>query len=510
MPLPQVEAATLRARLGMLCRERPDVVILALAVATRLAAALLSRGFAFHDDHFEVVEVAQRWLDGHRDWLGTTESLRCLLYPGAHWVVLGLARTVGIEDPQVKMLVVRLLNAAWSMVGVIHGLRVAQAVAGAERARMAGLLLAVFWIAPFAAVHDLVEVACAPALLAALWWLVRSGEAPTPRGALLAGLWLGLAFAIRFQTATFALGIGLALLARRHWLPAFALGAGALLSAALLVGGTDWIGYGVPFSSLRAYVAYNAAPGVTAGYPTGPWYQYLLTLLGVLVPPASLLLLAGAVRARRHALLFWPTILFLAFHSAYPGKQERFLLPILPVVLILGAIGAAELAQEVRFLRERPRLVRGIWAWFWAANTLLLVLYTTNYSKRTRVEPLSFLRATGEARSVLVETSEPRAPYVPRFYLGSEVPVATLPATRTIEDLRAELIASGAPRPSHVVATGEPGLAARLERLRPICPAPRLLETFRPGVVDWLLHRANPRHNVNLTARVYRCEGGSE
>jgi len=499
---------TLRARLDAAWRERPEALVLAAAVAVRLAAAFLSRGFAFHDDHFEVVEVAQRWLDGHRDWLGRTDSLRGLVYPGAHWVVLGLARALGIDDPQAKMLVVRLLDAAWSMVGVVYGLRVAQALAGRERARLAGLLLALFWIAPFASVHDLVEVACAPALLAALWWLLRGGDAPSPRQAFTAGLWLGLAFAIRYQTATFALGLGLVLLARRRVRAAVALGAGALASAALLVGGTDWLGYGVPFSSLRAYVAYNAAPGVTAGYPTGPWYQYLLTLLGVLLPPTSLLLLAGAVRARRHALLFWPALLFLAFHSAYPGKQERFLFPILPVVLVLGAVGAAELAQEVRFLRERPRLVRGLWSWFWVANTVLLALYTANYSKRTRVEPLSFLRSTGEARSVLVETSESRAPYVPRFYLGNEVPVAVLPASRAVDDVRAELAAAESPLPSHVVATGEPGLEARLERLRSLCAAPRLLTTIRPGAVDWLLHRANPRHNVNLTARIYRCEGG--
>jgi hypothetical protein len=30
--------------------------------------------------------------------------------------------------------------------------------------------------------------------------------------------------------------------------------------------------------------------------------------------------------------------------------------------------------------------------------------------------------------------------------------------------------------------------------------------TFEPGIVDRVLHRLNPRHNVNLTARVYRVE----
>jgi hypothetical protein len=500
----------IRERLEAAWREQPLAVIVTVAVLLRLAAALLSRGFAFHDDHFEVVEVAQRWLDGHRDWLGRTDSLRGLVYPGAHWAVFWLARAVGLEDPQGKMLVVRLLHAAWSMIAVVYGYRIAERLAGREKAKVAGLLLAAFWIAPWGAVHDLIEVACAPPIVLALWLLVRGegDDGARPRDAFLAGLWMGLAFAIRFQTATIGIGLGLVLLAQRRVRAALALGAGGALAAAVLVGGSDWIGYGRPFSSVLAYVAYNRVPANVARYPNGPWYQYLLTLLGVLIPPTSLLLAWGAVHARRFALLFWPALLFFVVHSAYAGKQERFIFPILPIVLILAAIGAMELARDVPFLRDRPRLVRGLWGWFWIVNTLLLVLYTGNYSKRTRVEPLSFIRAAGDARAVLIETSEPSAAFVPRFYLGDTVPVFTLPAERTVDDLRAELQGSGGVQPNYVVLTGERELDARLARLQPLCPTLEPVRTFRPGVVDWLLHRMNPRHNVNLTARLYRCGTG--
>lgn len=499
---------TLRARVEAAWRDHPLTVVLVTAAVLRIAAAFLSRGFAFHDDHFEVVEVAQRWLDGHRDWLGRTDSLRGLLYPGAHWAVFWLARALGLEDPQAKMLIVRLLHAAWSMIVVVYGYRITERIADGEKAKVAGLLLAAFWIAPWAAVHDLIEVACAPPLVLALWLLVRGDAGPRSRDAFLAGLWLGLAFALRFQTATLALGLGLVLLAQRRIRAGLALGVGAALSATALVGVTDWVGYGRPFSSFLAYVAYNRDPANVAAYPNGPWYQYVLTVLGVLVPPTSLLLAWGAIRARRLALLFWPALLFFAVHSLYPGKQERFIFPILPILLILGAVGAMELSREATFLRERPRLVRGLWGWFWAVNVLLLALYTANYSKRTRVEPLSWLREAGDARAVVVETSEPAAAYVPRFYLGDAVPVFTLPAARTVQSLESELGAAGGPAPSYVVMTGERDLDARLARLKGLCPAPDPVRTFRPGVVDWLLHRMNPRHNVNLTARVYRCVGG--
>ncbi len=161
-------AGALRERLATAWRERPLAIVVALAVALRVAAAILSRGFAFSDDHFDVVEIAQSWLDGGRAWLGRADSYRSLLYPGLHWAVLGALQATGVRDPQWNMLVVRLLNAAWSMVTVVYGYRIAEALAGRERARVVGLALAAFWLAPFMAVRDLPEVACQPALVAAV------------------------------------------------------------------------------------------------------------------------------------------------------------------------------------------------------------------------------------------------------------------------------------------------------------------------------------------------------
>ena len=493
-----------RRRLAAWWEERPLTVTLIVAAGLRLAAAWLSPGFAFHDDHFEVVEIAQRWVDGGRDWLGSSDSLRSLVYPGLHWALFSALERLGLTDPQTKMLVVRLLNAAWSLLSVLFGYRIAEAVAGRARARVAGLLLAAFWLAPFSAVRDLVEVACQPPIVIALWLLVRAPGGPRGRDALLAGIWLGAAFTIRFQTLVIPGTLGLVLLLRRRIAPAALLGVGTVLSATILQGGSDWIGYGRPFSSFLAYLHFNSDPRMIGTFPTGPWYRYLETLTGVLVPPTSLLLLFGVLwTARRHALLFWPVFAFLALHSVYPGKQERFLFPVLPPLLVLAAIGSHELAVHLRVLATRPRLVRGLWAWFWVANTLLLAAYTTNYSKRSRIAPLSWLHDRPDVRGVVLETSEAKPPYVPLFYLGKPVPVFELPQGKSVDALRMEL---GAARPNYVVLTGERDLDARVARLRPLFPQLDRVASFSPGVVDWLLHRMNPRHNVNLTAYVYRAD----
>lgn len=476
---------------------------MALALGLRLVAAVLSRGFAFHDDHFEVVEPAQRWVSGWRDSL----PYRSVVYPGLHALTFAALEALGIDDPQHKALAVRLWHAAWSTLTVLYGYRVARALAGPARALLPGLLLAAFWLGPFASVHSLVETACQPALVVATWLLVRCPGEPSPRDGFLSGLWLGLAFTIRFQTLVYAVALGLVLLAQRRFRAGLALGAGLAASSAVLLGGSDLLWFGRPFSSLLAYVAYNSDPVNVASFPRGPWYQYLATLAGVLLPPASLLLLWGAARGiRSRPLLFWPALAFLALHSAYPGKQERFLFPVLPAVLILAGLGAQELREEGPAWLRRPGLWRASWGWFWGVNLLLLALYTTSPSKRTRVEPLSFLRGRPDLAGVVLETVEQQAPWVPTFYLGRDVPVHHLPAGRAVDDLVRELAAGSGPPPNYLVLTGEARLAERQARLAGQFPRLTLLATFSPGAVDWLLWRLNPRRNVNLVARVYRIE----
>ena len=486
-------------------QRRPLLVVLGLAALARLLAAVFAKGYGMHDDHFFVVEMAQRWLEGHPWWVGDPTSYHSLLYPGLHLLLFAGLERAGVTDPQAKMLVVRLVHAAWSMLTVYYGYRTAEVISGPRVARLAGLFLGLLWLVPFMAVRNLVEVACQPLLAAGAFYLVRDPDGRRWRDLAVSGVLFGLAFCIRFQTAILGATVGLTLLALRRVRAAALFGAFALATAAVVQGGTDWAGYGRPFSSVVAYLAYNGDPANVANFPQGPWHRYLALLAGALVPPLSLCLLWGFLACwRRAPLLFWPTLAFLAVHSAYPGKQERFVLPALPFLAVLGVCGFEDLADRSAFWARHARLRRGLWVAFWAVNVPALAVYSTTYSKRAQVESLSILHGRDDVRGLVIETSEEAVPAPPLFYLAKDVPVYELSRTGDVAALAARIAASGRPCPNYAVFIGERGLDERVRRLSGVLPGLELQERVDPSFVDRLAHRLNPRHNVNLTAWIYR------
>jgi hypothetical protein len=494
-----------RERLAAAWEERPLGIILVAAVVARALSVALSAGFAFYDDHFSVIEIAQRWVDGHRDWLGDPTSLRSLVYPGLHWALFSALERIGVTEPEAKMLVSRVLHAAWSLLTVVYGYRVALALGDVKRARLAGLLLAIFWLAPSMAVRNLVEVACQPPLVAAVYYLVRGRCAVAMRDAAIAGGLLALAFVFRFQNAVVLAAIGAWLLATGRVRAAFVLGASCALAAAVIQGGSDWAGYGRPFSSLLAYVRYNSEPANVLTYPQGAWFHYLGILAGFLLPPAGLLLLAGFVAGwRRYGVLFWPTVAFVALHSVYPNKQERFILPVLPYLLVGGALGWEEVALRWRRWRESPVLRRATWRTFWAVNAALFFLAGMHDWKHARTAALGVVGRAPDLTGVLLETQLREVPDPPLFYLGRDgVPVWELAAGDDAAAL-ARRIAEQPARPNYVVFIGELDLQARVARAEAIVGDLEPVERVAPSLIDRALYGINPRHHVNVPTWIYR------
>jgi len=258
----------------------------------------------------------------------------------------------------------------------------------------AGLLIAAGAIMPNFSVRQLVEFVCIPPMLFATWALVRHADKRRMSDYLLAGIGIGLATGFRYQCGVFGVGVGIALLLQRDWRGAFATGFFSLLVFSLTQVQDIFI-WGEPFTQLRAYISYNESHA--GSYPNGPWYMYMLTLAGYMVPPLSLFLLFGFFKGlRKQLIVVFPALVFLVFHSAFPNKQERFIFPVLAYVVIAGVMVWGTYMEASAFWQRKRGLWKSILAVFIVLNTLGLVVLTSTYGKRSRVESMLFLYEQGD------------------------------------------------------------------------------------------------------------------
>lgn len=491
-------------------REQPLAALTLIALVPRLLAAFFSGGFFAYDDHFLVIEAAGSWADGfdYDYWLPWNQQGEPrphghnLFYPGLHWLLFAGLKAIGTTDPKAMMVVVRLLHALWSLVLVRAGYRIALRLSNARTAWHAGLLLALLCYMPFLAVRNLVETASIPALMLGAWWLVRRETGPTVRDAVAAGLWIGLAMNIRYQTLFFAAGPGIALLMQRRWNAAIAYGAAALGLLAVVQGGIDLAVWGRPFAEFTAYVEYNMANTVT--YGQWPWYNHLLVLALIAIPPFSLAVFAGFVRGPRPLTLWLGVALFVAIHSWFPNKQERFILPIVPLFVVMGYAAWENWRGASRWWGERPRLWRGLLVFTWVVNCIVLVPLTVNSSKRSQVEALYMLRGQPPVKGIVVEdTHGAEPPWPPVFYLG-RWQATIVPWADPAEDLAVELARyEDHRRPDIVLFFGTEDLEARMERVMRQAGPLRVVGRAEPGLVDRVVHWLNPV-NRNETIVVTR------
>jgi hypothetical protein len=490
--------------------EQPLGLIVFAAILLRLVAVIFSKGWGMFDDHFLVIEPAQSWVDGadENDWLPGnirgTPSGHSWLYPGLHYLFFLFLKFININDPQVKMYLVRLVHAFFSLIVVIYGYKITLQLSDKKTARMTGILLALLWFMPFLSVRNLVEVVCIPFMVYGTWLVIKSNQKPL-LNALLSGLIMGLGVSVRFQSFFFVIGFALALLFLKKWKECFLYSGGILLSFILMQGCIDYFLWGFPFAEFREYVNYNLSNAYS--YMTGPWYNYLLLILFILLPPVSFMLFFGFFRCwRKHILLFLPAFLFLLFHSYFPNKQERFILPIVPFIVIAGMIGWNDFITHSKFWIRHTKLLKGFWIFFWILNLILLPVISTTYSKRARVESMYYLSKYPNIRYLLAEDSNHgKTEMFPYFYLGQwDVYAHKVTPEKHVKDFMTYLKSAGTEyEPRFVLFFGTENLDKRIDSLKLCLPNLEYETTIEPGFIDDLLFHMNPR-NSNQTMTIYR------
>jgi hypothetical protein len=492
--------------------ERPLLFIIIIAFLLRFISVIFAKGFGMHDDHFLVIEASQSWADGedYNYWLPSSKinaqpSGHSLFYVGLHYFIFLFFKFINLSDPQVKMFFIRLLHAFLSLFVVFFGYKITEKLSDKSLARKTALIIAVLWIMPWLSVRNLVEVVCIPFLLAGTWLIMRSDIKKNVIPLLIsAGLILGISISIRYQVSIFVFGIILVLLIERKIKNLIFMSLGVIISFSLIQGLTDFIIWKRPFAEFTEYVRYNIHN--SNDYITNSWYTYFLFLAGILIPPVSIFLLSGFFcRWKKNLIIFLPSFIFILFHSFFPNKQERFILPVIPFIIILGIIGWREIEERFFVSRKSKNIIRKCWVFFFIINFMLLPFVSTMYSKKARVESMVYLSKYKNMKSLLLEDSNnSSAKMPPLFYLGQWIHVYEVNNIKTADTLQASLKTTPIENyPKFVLFFEDKNIAMRIKNIKNIFPDLKFEKVILPGFIDKILFKLNPV-NSNQTIYIFR------
>ncbi|QMU30220.1 glycosyltransferase family 39 protein [Adhaeribacter radiodurans] len=498
----------------------PLSLIMLFALVIRLLTAFFSGGYAFHDEHFDVIEIAQDWVYGLPIWIYDKIPPRhSMFYAGIHSIIFYSCEALGLMSPTGKMTVVRVLHALYSLLVVYYGYKITELLSNQRNARLVGLMLALIWFIPFMSVRNLVEITCIPPYLAA-FYLILKPETNNKRvifGRYFgAGALFALSFVLRYHILLFVVAVGLVLLYQKQWIKVIYLGLGFNLIAFFIQGTIDITFYKFPFHSVVTYFLYNS----DKAHSHSPIYHYVFTILLFLVPPLSIYMLLGYARTAKIApSLFVAGILFLVVHTAVPNKQAQFILPLIPLIVILGVVGWQSFVQQSKFWQTRRKLLAASWTFFWIINITAAVVLAFTYPNKSRITPLVYLSQKENLHGVLLEFGNQSFKVPPLFYLGHMaaeaedyisdkknmwrrykakkplpkdfVMVYSLNDEKPLEKVKAEVDPNY--EPNYVVVVGQDELAKRLKRLGRLYSNLKLDQTIAPSLYDQVLHRLNPR-----------------
>ena len=493
--------------------------ILFLGLFFRILATIFSKGYAFTDDHFEVVELAQSILE--KGVSGTFPSIPKgeayifnLIYIEIHTLIFGLCETFGLYNPEGKMMVARLVHALFSMFTIYVGYRLTERLSNRlNDAKIVGLLLAIFWVFPFLSVRDLREFVCIPPMMLGCYYACANPL--QTKQILWAAWWFTVAFVFRYQVIFVPFVIGLWwLFNKQNWQKALIFGIAFGVFFMLTQGLFDYLTWGNPLASLKTYASYNADSANIALYPNGPWHRYIGTVAGLFLGFPFLLLLAGYFASvvggdTNHGgksdrkMLFWASMLFFAFHSYYANKQERFILPFLPLFIVLGIIGFRDIYEKYSTKKWLRGFTKFAVVWFVILNTVLLFILSVTYTKRSRVESMNYLREKGDLQNMLIQNYEFSQPEAP-FYLQKQYDYFTVDTHEKMAVLPKELYSNKRIKPNYIILVGNTDLEKRLMEVKKVFPTMQHEVDIEPSFVDNIAYLMNPSHNHNETFYIYK------
>ena len=351
--------------------------VLLAAAFVRLIAAIFSEGYLMSDDHFLAVEPVSSWVLGenYHNWYPNEYNQVDHAQPFSYayyflnYVILKLCAIIGIMNPFIQAFVLRVVHAALSLWSVYLFVKLAERLISSVTWRMFAIWFWVFGgVVTVFSVHQLVETACIPFVLLAYLYVLKYFERERMGALIISALAFSISVGMRYQLVFFPLTLGMYFLWKRKWSGAMLFGIFFTLGFALTQIDNLLFWHKPIYQHLLDYQSYNATH--FADYPSNV-FSYLALITYYVFPVVTGVFIYCLLRkkvapqhssfghssptfvapqhsssghssttfvAPQHSdtrTIFMGVTVFIVFHLVFPNRQERFLLPAVPFVLLL-------------------------------------------------------------------------------------------------------------------------------------------------------------------------------
>ncbi|MBS4062014.1 MAG: hypothetical protein KG029_16575 [Bacteroidetes bacterium] len=359
-------------------------VVFVAAFVLFVVHAYTNLGYYHADEHYQIIEFAGIKLGSHQSddlaW-EYKEASRQTIQPAIAYVLFMGAGFFHVTDPYILAFLLRLLTAMVALAAIAFFVKNVQPMVAPGSGKTFIFLSFFLWFIPAVNVRFSSESWSGIFILFMLAMIL--GERKSNRYKhLMIGLFMGLAFLFRFQSAFLSLGVIAWLLtikriAFRDFI-ALTIGGALTLVFGFLV--DSWF-YGKLVFTPWTYFDKQILEGIAAGFGESAWWFYLYELLRAPVFPIGMLIAASLLTLifiRPKSILLWAVLPFVIGHSFVAHKEVRFLLPLVNLVPLLlvtayDALNAWQKKQLSKASAEFSYLTKGAAILLFLINTAALL-----------------------------------------------------------------------------------------------------------------------------------------
>ena len=447
-------------------------VLLAAAVV-RLIAAIFSEGYIMSDDHFLAVEPVSSWVSGenYHNWFPNEYNQTDHAQPFSYayyflnFLILKCCAILGIVNPFIQAFVLRLVHGALSLWGVYLFVKLAERLIASVQWRMYAIWFWVFGgVVTVFSVHQLVETACIPFVLFAYLYVLKYFERERIGALLIAALAFSFSVGMRYQLVFFPLTLGMYLLWKRKWSGAMLFGIFFTLGFALTQIDNLLFWHKPIYQHLLDYQAYNATH--FSEYPSNVFSYF--SLVSYYIFPVITIVFLLSLR-RRHSSsghssptfvapqhsntfpIFIGVAIFIVFHLVFPNRQERFLLPAVPFVLLLmiRAISnryscstpSHEVPSSAGPSSSRPsHIVHTAIRWSIYLSAIYTLAYSFYVPKSKYLEASKALYERGDFQNVVIDNWKgEESVWLPMHYVGKFTHSFSMTQKKSLDQLKQQI-----------------------------------------------------------------------